>query len=354
MGTTCIRDSISNEVIKEGDEVVSFILRDHDGGGRKARHFNPNDIGQTFQMATLPVRGVWNGVTVEGVPNTVVDQINLLSVPVLDSRNPPPTAFSDMQAMLQAEPFQDGSRHALSVIKLETLEMLRTVDAIKSVVGNSSPETESFALNRVVGAYKNKQEQIAELVRQGPPEVVDPNTDVLGFRRRELSSLGKVFSFEKYESTFLGFNLPYSARALEKYSVDHLSKTLLDAVSDYAFDASESIKRTGQVPDGYGSLQKALYDTRFISDSLGILGLDFSPSRTTSFSPNNTATLQFSKAVLFKELNNHIADIKEFGASPDEISDLKIEIASLKIELAVSVRKSLEITNSTTGFEPSN
>lgn len=345
MGTICIRDGITNQIIQEGDAVIAMILVESDDNGRSTRSFNSRNIGEGYKIASLPVHGTWNGFLVEGDSDNIVNRINSMALPVLFNKTDNENIFSAIQESLQQKPNFRGKHHCLSVIKLETLSLLGGIDHIKSIIDNRSKETEAIALQRFLNVYLKKKDKLRNMESLEPQSEQNQNMDELAFRQRELRVLSQAFSFERFDSTYLGFKLPYSAGALEKYRVDQYSDDLLSALGDHVYHLSEELLSGDKITPNYQSLQKALFDSRFISDSLAVLGLSLSPSLTAEFAPENNASLQFSKAVLFSELKQQIEICKEYGPSDLLVGNLLKEISSLKSELAASIRTSLTVTN---------
>lgn len=338
MGTYNLADSITGEAIPEGTEVVAFLLAD--GGSEATTSYLFARMSERFKLASLPIKGVWNGSVVEAA---VDDSLAVQSA--IYAANSQAPSFSKLQEELYTSckkeipaPEPISTFFAKEPPSQVTFSLFVTKPGSIDLVVNN--KTFSKNLGSTQSAERAKIEPMIPLLLHHASNIRSSDSDVAMDAYRYFEQISKTIFFETGSYRFDGLETPLTAGALSSFDDSPFSCRLgyfLESKNLYRHKAAKKTAETGALPDGYDEAFTGIYQAKTMSMGMKYMSLSFTPATGRHRSYKDTSRMALLRHMLQQEIETYLENVTD-ELSQDALRQVDEVLAPVRQDVAKLVK----------------
>lgn len=336
MGTFALADSVTNQVIQEGEKVIALLLSH--GTSNTPRTYLFADPLERLKFASLPIRGVWDGVSVIAEDDSSVGVKTAIGSTFKKNCD----TFEELQEKLYTDakikiPAQTFSAEyeqefSLFVIKIDTYELLM----------NSFKNKDVFDIEGGLNAVKS----IIPAILKSIEDEKSDDDKVRNEAYAKIDQLSKSVFFESWQDTVEGINLPIVARSLISGGRIEYSDELKRYLSEnglFGHKARHGLSKNLVLPSGYDDVFRGLHESYLIQIAMMNLQLGLQPAHKVSPGYRDASRIPMLTAMLASEMSLFIEHSSE-NMDRSDLEDLDKVLTPIRNQVGemVKARNSFE------------
>lgn len=312
MGTYTLADSITGQAILEDDEVVAMLIADPEQTGSMSYLYaRPHE---RYKLASLPVRGVWNGNIIEAHEDS-----SLAVQSALYAANSEAGSFES----LQEELYTSSKKEIPSgLAKSEffkntppsniTFSMFVAKQSSIDLIVNNAEFKSRLDTNQA--AERSKVDLLLPLLLENGAKLRSEDKEVAMDAYMMVDQLTKTIFFETGDYRIEGFENPITARSLSSNDESPFSSRLgyfLKERSLYRSDAFRKTQELQALPDGYDEAFSGLYAAQVLSLGMKYLSMPLIPASGRHTPRKDSSRIEIYRHLLKAEVERYIDDASD-------------------------------------------
>jgi hypothetical protein len=312
MGTYNLNDAVTREKIREGDKAIGiFLSKDISPNSNSANVGIFGDSSDRYQMASLPIHGVWNGISLtpddpksfsaymahETIGHSAKSVPELMESLIVDSRR----TYEGKKGFLGKNP-DITLEYSFMVIKPETLERMLGIPEIHKLYGNQRPEDGLKAVDQLLEKFWTVLDKFQALGSER-------DRDNLYYSCLKLS---KSIFFQNHVDEIDGIKLPYAAKSMVEFETKLFDKQFYETFKECGvgeFEGFEYLRNMRALPDYYPEMYAGFHLAQQIFESMDYLDIPLQPAiRLSSGDMRRAAMIEMSTGTLLKSITECIED----------------------------------------------
>ena len=336
MGTYTLADSITGEAILEDDEVVAMLIADPESNGSMSYLFaRPHE---RFKLASLPVRGVWNGSMIKAH-----DDSSLAVQSAIYAANSEADSFRSLQEDL----YTSAKREIPSgLAKPEFFKNTPPSDvtfsmfvakqsSIDLIVNNAEFKGR---LDTTQAAERAKVDLLFPILLESGKKLRSEDQEESYQAWSMVDQLTKTIFFETGDYRFPGLENPITARALSSNDENPFSSRLGYFLKErhlYRSDAFRKALELQALPDGYDEAFSGLYEAQVLSLGMKFLSMPLTPASGRHTPHKDSSRIEILRHLLKTEVERYIDQVTDdhdseaVRAIDDVLGPLRRDVADL-------------------------
>jgi hypothetical protein len=360
MGTYSVKDAVTGQDIKEGEKMIGiFLSRDLTPESNKSKVGIFAYSKERYKMASLPIHGTWNGVTMtpddpksfaafvshECIGDSSNSVQQLMESMIHDSQR---TYEGKTSSHFGQEP-DTILEYSFMAMKASTLDIIKGLKDIKQYFGAHDPDQGLKQIDAL-------KERFFEALDAYEAKDSNDKTDVGAMYRCIKLSKSIFFQNSNYENGIEGLPVPYAAKAMEEQLDNLFDKRVYEYFQQCGvgeFDGYDYLKANRDLPDYYPDMFKSVHEAQFIFDSMEFLDIPMQPTITMGGSYRSTAKLELMTTLLDQEVSRYIERCSD-NMDMEEVKKIDAVLSPVKSVVAGLLRKRNDFEQEVKEFDLDN